>query len=301
MRILCAVDGSEFSNWGVEALKALAEQEPDHVVLLHVINKPALLAGKGKNLASNKRALAAMEKAGRLLLLEAEHSANVALGQATTGPRTKVHRVLTYGPLASTVAQQARRWKADLILIGSRGLSDIKGFLLGSVSRQVVAMAPCSVLVVKQPCTSLRRIALAVDDSKQSRAAAKFLRSTILPESASVTILSSAESPVTDLAARYLSESQLGELTKPVMEQATNLVNSLRDDFIKDGHAATTKVRMDHVIDTIVTHVEKDRADLLVVGSRTLTKTERLHLGSASESLLRHAPCSILIVRGVRA
>jgi nucleotide-binding universal stress UspA family protein len=59
-------------------------------------------------------------------------------------------------------------------------------------------------------------------------------------------------------------------------------------------------VRMDHVIDTIVKHVAADHADLLVIGSRDLTKSE-LHLGSVSESLLRHAPCSVLIVRGGRA
>jgi nucleotide-binding universal stress UspA family protein len=58
---------------------------------------------------------------------------------------------------------------------------------------------------------------------------------------------------------------------------------------------------MDHVIDTIVKRVEADHADLLVIGARKLTKSERLHLGSVSESLLRHAPCSILIARGVRA
>ena len=54
------------------------------------------------------------------------------------------------------------------------------------------------------------------------------------------------------------------------------------------------------VIDTIVKQVEADRSDLLVIGSRDLTKSERLHLGSVSETLLRHAPCSVLIVRGVR-
>jgi len=301
MRVLCAVDGSEFSQWGVQALETLAWREPEHVVILHVINRTALLAGKGKNAASGKRALAAMEKAGALLLREAERSANVLLGQAATGRSTKLHRVLAYGPLASTIAQQARRWKADLILIGSRGLSDIKGFLLGSVSRQVASMAPCSVFVVKQASPKLRRVMLAVDDSKQSRAAAQFLRSEILPESATVTILSSPESPVTDLAARYLSESQLAELTKPVMERATSLVNALRDDFIKEGYPVTTQVQMDHVIDTIVKQVEADHADLLVVGSRRLTKSERLYLGSVSESLLRHAPCSVLIVRGARA
>ncbi len=301
MRILCAVDGSEYSRWGVQVLEALAGWEPEHVVLLHVIKKPGFQAAKGKTPSAEKQAAKAMAKAGDLLLREAEHAAKVALGQAATGPRTKLHRVLAHGPVASTVAQQAKRWKADLIVVGSRGLSDIKGFLLGSVSRQVAAMAPCSVLVVKQPFSRLRRITLAVDDSKQSRAAATFLRANILPESAMVTILTSAESPVTDLAVRHLSEPQLAALTKPVMERATSLVGSLRDDFIKDGHTATTKVQMDHVIDTIVKHVEADRSDLLVVGSRTMTKTERLHLGSASESLLRHAPCSVLVVRGTRA
>ena len=301
MRILCAVDGSEYSQWGVQTLEALAARKPEHVVLLHVINEPSLGAAKGKPLPPEKRALAAMEKSGQLILREAERLAKAALGQAATGPSTAFHQVLAYGPIASTIAQQARRWRADLILVGSRGLSDIKGFLLGSVSRRVASMAPCSVLVVKEACSALRRVTLAVDDSKHSRAAAKFLRSEILPDSATVTILSSAESPVTDLAARYLSASQLSDLIQPVMERTTKLVNSLRDDFIKEGLTATTAVQMDHVIDTIVKHVEADHADLLVVGSRALTKSERLHLGSVSESLLRHAPCSVLIVRGARA
>ena len=299
MRILCAVDGSEYSRWGVQSLEALAAWEPKHVFLLHVIKKPALRAA-GKTPAAEKRALDAMEKAGKLLLRDGEHAAKVALGQAATGPSTTIHRVSAYGPPASTIAQQAKRCKADMIIVGSRGLSDIKGFLLGSVSRQVASMASCSVLVVKQPLSAFRRVTLAVDDSRQSRTAATFLRSKILPESATVTILSSAESPVTDLAARHLSESQLAELTEPVLAHAAALVDSLRDEFIKDGHTATAKVQMDHVIDTIVKHVEAERSDLLVVGSRTMTKTERLHLGSASESLLRHAPCSILIVRGAR-
>jgi nucleotide-binding universal stress UspA family protein len=301
MRILCAVDGSECSQWGVQTLEALAGRESEHVALLHVIDKPSLQTAKGKTLPAEKRALDAMKKAGQIILREAERLAKVALGQAATGSRTVFHQVLADGPIAATIVQQARRWRADLILIGSRGLSDIKGFLLGSVSRHVASMAPCSVLVVKELCSVFRRITLAVDDSKHSRAAAQFLRSQILPDSATVTILSSAESPVSDLAARYLSAAQLSDLTQPVMERTTKLVDSLRDDFIKEGRTATTTVKMDHVIDTIVKHIEADHADLLVVGSRRLTKSERLHLGSVSESLLRHAPCSVLIVRGARA
>ena len=148
MRILCAVDGSEWSQWGVQALEALANREPEDVTLLHVVDPSAIHAGRGKNPEAEKRALGAMEKAGTIILREAERSARVALGQAATGPRTRFHPVLAHGPLARTIARQAQRAKVDLILIGSRGISDIEGFLLGSISRQVASIAPCSVLVV---------------------------------------------------------------------------------------------------------------------------------------------------------
>lgn len=298
MRILCAVDGSEHSKWGIQALEALASRAPKYVLLLHVVDRPALRAAANKNPVAERRALAAMERVGGILLRDAVREARLALGQATTNPRTTIRAVLAHGPLGRTIAGQARRWKADLILMGSRGLSDIRGFLLGSVSRQVVSIAPCSVLVVKQPTPKLDHVALAVDDSKPSRAAAKFLRSRFLPESATLTILSSAESPITEFAERYLPESQLAELKRPVMERATRVVNALRDEFLKEGFPVVTQVQMDHVIDTIVKYVETNHDQLLVVGSRNLTKSEQRHLGSVSESLLRHAPCSVLIVRG---
>jgi nucleotide-binding universal stress UspA family protein len=301
MRILCAVDGSECSRWGVQALEALADREPEDVTLLHVVDPSALRVRRDRNPVTEKRALAAMDRAGGILLREAERSARVALGQAATGPSTMLDHVLAHGPIAQTIVRQARRVKADLILIGSRGLSDIRGFLLGSISRQIASIAPCSILVVKQPLLQLTRVVLAVDDSKHSRAAARFLRSRILPEAATTTILSSVERPVTDLAVRYLSKAQVAELEQPALERATRLVTTMRDEFLKEGYGVVSDVKMDHVIDTIVTQVEADHADLLVIGSRELTKSERLYLGSVSESLLRHAPCSVLIVRGWRA
>ena len=135
MRILWAVDGSEHSQWGIQALETLASQEPEQVGLLHIIDQPALQAATNKNPVAAKRALAAMEKAGTIVLLDAARSARLALGQAATGPRTKLQTILLHGPIAHTIARTARRLKADLILMGSRGLSDIQGFLLGSVSR----------------------------------------------------------------------------------------------------------------------------------------------------------------------
>ncbi|HEU4686355.1 MAG TPA: universal stress protein [Nitrospira sp.] len=297
MRILCAVDGSEWSQWGIGMLEALAPREPERVTALHVVDVGPS-AAKGRNPVADKRALAAMEKAGTVLLRDAVRSARAALGQAATAPRTKFHSVLARGPIARIIVQQAKRAKADLVIMGSRGLSDVQGFLLGSVSREVVAQARCPVLVVKRPITKLRTVTLAVDDSRHSRSAARFLRLQFLPEDATVTVLASVENPVTELAARYLSASQLTELKQPAIDRAAALVTSLREEFIKDGYSVVTDVRTGHVIETVVRQVEASGADLLVIGARAKTKSERLHLGGVSESLLKYAPCSVLVVRG---
>lgn len=47
------------------------------------------------------------------------------------------------------LVNEAKRWKADCIFVGARGLRGIKRFLLGSVSMAVTARAPCSVEVVR--------------------------------------------------------------------------------------------------------------------------------------------------------
>ncbi|MBE9011993.1 universal stress protein [Pseudanabaenaceae cyanobacterium LEGE 13415] len=53
------------------------------------------------------------------------------------------------GDPAEEIVRLAKIHKADLIVLGSRGLTGMKRILLGSVSSQIVEEAPCSVLVVK--------------------------------------------------------------------------------------------------------------------------------------------------------
>jgi nucleotide-binding universal stress UspA family protein len=212
-----------------------------------------------------------------------------------------VRTLLLEGAPASVIVQRAAQERSDLIVMGTRGLSDIKGFLLGSTSRKVASLAPCPVLVVKRQAATINRVLLAVDDSKHSRRAARYLRSGILPETATVTIFSADQSPLTDLAARYLSEQERRALMRPVIKQAELLVADMREEFLKEGYTVVTDVQSNHVTDSIIKQTEAIQADLLVIGSRGLSKSERLHLGSRSESLLKYAPCSILIVRGSRA
>lgn len=300
MKILCAVDGSEFSQWAIEAIGALGRSALSSLTLLHVTDTRHLKPSGSPHIVAYRGLKAALQKAGEEILSRAAVHAEVALSQSAVRPRTTVRTLLLQGAPASTVVQRAAQEASDLIVVGTRGMSDVKGFLLGSIARKVASLAVCPVLVVKQPLKSLRRILLAVDESKHSRKAARFLRSGILPETADVTVFSSVESPLTDLAARYVSETDRQALLRPAVERAEYLVADLREEFLKEGYTVATEIRHNHVVDSILRSAEVRRADLLVMGARGLSPRERLQLGSVSESLLKYAPGSVLIVRGGR-
>ena len=53
------------------------------------------------------------------------------------------------GDPAEVVLDLATKHKADMIVMGSRGLSDFKGLLLGSISHKVSAQAECTCITVK--------------------------------------------------------------------------------------------------------------------------------------------------------
>lgn len=61
----------------------------------------------------------------------------------------QVQKIAQNGPVARTITGYAKRQKADLIVMGCRGLGEAEGLLLGSVSHKVVSLADCPVMTVR--------------------------------------------------------------------------------------------------------------------------------------------------------
>jgi nucleotide-binding universal stress UspA family protein len=67
----------------------------------------------------------------------------------------RIETALCEGDPAEEVLKWAERHDTDLIVAGSRGLSQVRGWLYNSVSRRLVHAAPCSVLIVRGLPSSL--------------------------------------------------------------------------------------------------------------------------------------------------
>jgi nucleotide-binding universal stress UspA family protein len=79
----------------------------------------------------------------------AEILAEAAKKVSESGLQLTVTTEVLEGSPKQVIVEEAERWGADCIMIGSHGYGPVKRFLLGSVSQAVVLNAPCSVEIVR--------------------------------------------------------------------------------------------------------------------------------------------------------
>ncbi len=78
-----------------------------------------------------------------------DHIVEEAQKRAKAAGITSVRARVVEGNVARELVELAADVDADMIFLGSRGLSDLQGLLLGSVSHKVAHTAPCSCVIVR--------------------------------------------------------------------------------------------------------------------------------------------------------
>lgn len=136
-RILIAVDGSPYSAPAVSTGVEIATKFHSQVFVLHVREHERGRAGAFP--------IETPQDAADLVAETAKSFQ--AAGVTVTG---KVHAAFS-GHTAREIVDAARAQGSDLIIMGSRGLSDIAGLFVGSVTHRVLQLAHVPVLVVRPP------------------------------------------------------------------------------------------------------------------------------------------------------
>ena len=151
MRILLAVDGSEFSDVAVEEIADRPWPPGSEIHAISVIHLP--FTPTPETWALPDSYYSHLEKAGREL---AESVINRAIARLReSDPERETPLILTseviVGHPAETIIETSKRWGADLVALGSHGYHGFTRFLLGSVSNAVASHASCSVEIVRKP------------------------------------------------------------------------------------------------------------------------------------------------------
>lgn len=135
--IVVALDDSELSQRVIQTLQEIQLQPATKIILSHVISPPE----------SNLEIVADRPHADSELQPYLYIEKQLQSYQANLPGESEIEIVT--GDPAEEIIRLANIYQADLIVIGSRGLTGVKRILQGSVSSQVVEDASCSVLVVK--------------------------------------------------------------------------------------------------------------------------------------------------------
>jgi len=147
MRVVLAMDFSKDAKGAAGFLSKLRLPRVSRVVLLHVEEHAdrvvAHIAGMGRGDVLQTVEQAMQDRKRRtLLMLE-------RMGRRFRQRGLAIDHVFADGNPAEEILRAAERHRADLIVMGSKGLTGLDRYLLGSVSRKVARHAPCSVLVVR--------------------------------------------------------------------------------------------------------------------------------------------------------
>jgi nucleotide-binding universal stress UspA family protein len=137
--ILVALDGSDLAEHVIQALHHLPIQSSTQIVLAHVVST-----------AGNSPEVAADHPQADFEPIPYRHiEKQLQAYQADLACATELE--IVSGDPAEEIVRLANIHQADLVVIGTRGLTGLSRILQGSVSNQVVENSPCSVWVVKPP------------------------------------------------------------------------------------------------------------------------------------------------------
>jgi nucleotide-binding universal stress UspA family protein len=146
MKILLAIDGSPCSDAAVEEVGNRPWPEGSTVKVLTTYELPVPPTAETWALPLNY-----FDEMDQALGKQAQNVVDRAIGKL----KSKLNKTITVdgalvpGPPRTVILDEAERWGADLILVGSHGYRAWERFLLGSVSQAVVSHAKCSVEVVR--------------------------------------------------------------------------------------------------------------------------------------------------------
>lgn len=297
LKVLYSTDGSADAVAALRLLEMLPLSAEDEVRIVSVVSPLPAGAALGMHMpTSSWELLADVQVWEQESLQEAANAAAGKLADRGFSVSTELRR----GDAAQEILAVADAWQADLILLGTRGLTGLERFVMGSVVHKVAQQAHRPVLVARNPGPELRRVVIAIDDSEHAQDALEFAARLPLPSGTGCVVLNVVRPygsfPGMLTTNRAAFNAAVQDVNRQHRQAAEALVEAGATRLTLSGKQARGEVREGDPAEEILRTVEADSADLLIVGARGVSAIRELLLGSVADRLLKSAPCSVLVV-----
>lgn len=148
MKILFATGGSYYSFLAVEkACKMVVCPESSKIKIISVFQDVAASSPEPLDISAEQ--LEKIENLERLRSTEYCLKAEEIIKEIFPGAKIEISMKAVKGSAKKLILEEAEKWGADLIVVGSLGHNFLSRVFLGSVSEAVVKYAKCSVLIIR--------------------------------------------------------------------------------------------------------------------------------------------------------
>ncbi len=296
-RILVANDFSPSSEVAMRAAHALAKRDGARLGVSHVVKGVGAIHPLFTSVA--KLELEGIADVQRRATAAVQHHMGGVLG---IGPEdADVLVAVTSGSNeAETIGEQAKDDQASLVVVGSHGRTGLERAFLGSVAEKVARTAPCDVLVSRESKNEKGPVIAAVDLGDPTAGVLRKAAREAAARNVELIAAFALDTPPDVVPYGLLGPFGIYVSAPDPKGQADvreAAEKALRVALEAADVRATIKILEGRATRELVVLAETQGAALLVCATHSRTGVARALLGSVAESVIRHAPCSVLVVR----
>ena len=187
----------------------------------------------------------------------------------------------------------------DLIVLGSHGRRGLRRFVLGSVAEEVVRLARCPAMTVREQHPprppGIRRILAPVDFTEYGETAFRAALDVARVHGAELDLLHVVEAPV---YRQYHEARHEADGSTSIVEHARRSIERFVQEIEEPDVPTRVRVVEGIAAPSITAYAAKSEADLVVIATHGLTGLEHFLLGSTAEKVVRTAACPVLTLKG---
>lgn len=276
-RILIPTDFSETANLALQHAAHLASLTDAEIILLHVVSTFAFrvnLPEADVDESQNARLSGAIQEKLQSIAkaLSAKHG-------------IQVHTRVAYGRIREEVVKVAEDQDADIVILGTHGVSGIREFFMGSNAFRIVSEAGCPVLSVQESAQQIgfSRIVVPIDNSFHSREK--------LGISVRLAATYGAHLHICGLRSHDHDDQDLNARFKMKMKQV--------EDFLKEKEASydITTVFCSNIAKATMDFATEKGADLIIIMNEQEINSTGFFMGAYAQQIVNHSKIPVLSIR----